>query len=124
MATSRKKMKSRTGLLDQLVGNAREIVRVNNEAMAPLFNCGEILFLERLPNADVIIWGMPYIVVLKTSDLLIRRVFFEQAFPTRFLLASEKADLYPNKSIREVDIESIYRIVSVFTPITERIEPL
>lgn len=74
----------------------QEIVRVTNDAMAPQLLPGDILFLERrIPPDNLIIGGRPYVILLKTNEVLIRRIYPE--IENLKLIADN--DTYPNKSI-------------------------
>lgn len=99
---------------------AVEIIRVVNDAMEPQFKCGDVLFIERQPLSAVI-WGNPYAILLKSKEILIRRIFYNSHDYIK-LEADKKEDKYPREFIAITQVECILKIKFVERRITEVIE--
>lgn len=97
----------------------QEIIRVTNDAMAPQILPGDILFLERQSNNNVI-YGLPYVVITKGSHIYIRRIYWYTG--GCYSLVSDNAAKYPDKVIDRDKIESIITIVKAVRYMSERIE--
>ena len=117
-------IKPQTKPVDSLAGkNAQEIIRVTNDAMAPQILPGDILFLERKEsNKNNVVYGLPYVIILKNSHIYIRRIYSAGQPYTYYDLIADNCDKYPLKSIKRDDVESIVTIVKVERSLIERIE--
>jgi signal peptidase I len=99
---------------------AVEIIRVVNDAMEPELKSGDVLFIQRQP-LSAIVWGRPYAILLKSKEILIRRIFYS-AYDTIKLEADKKEDKYPREFITIDQVECILKIKFVERRIAEVIE--
>ncbi|WP_207511068.1 S24 family peptidase [Longitalea luteola] len=99
---------------------AVEIIRVANDAMEPELKCGDVLFIQRQP-LSAIVWGRPYVILLKSKEILIRRIFYN-SHDHIILEADKKEDKYPREFIAVGQVECILKIKFVERRITEVIE--
>jgi DNA-binding transcriptional regulator YiaG len=99
--------------LRHLIGREVDrIVPVSNDCINE-FKTGWQLWLRKLKNPGLLVWGQSYCFVDTNGKYILRKVFASEN-DDEVRLCSDREQDYPAVTIRRVDIETIYEVVGAF----------